>query len=63
MRLFQISSHTQNRWKNVLNYCPMCNNLLIPRGEKLVCRICNAEYQLVDNEEKAHKNLVPLNKS
>ncbi|TXT67406.1 MAG: hypothetical protein BAJALOKI1v1_100019 [Promethearchaeota archaeon] len=46
-----------------MNYCPVCNNLLIPREKCLVCRICEAEFQLVENKDKNTKNLVPLPKN
>ncbi|TFF98998.1 MAG: hypothetical protein EU541_06030 [Promethearchaeota archaeon] len=38
-----------------MNYCPHCNNLLIPKGDKFVCRICNRKYILTENEEEEYE--------
>ena len=46
-----------------MNYCPNCNNLLVPRGENFECRICNREFSITENEEKEYKVVKPVGES
>jgi DNA-directed RNA polymerase subunit M/transcription elongation factor TFIIS len=34
-----------------MKFCPVCDNMLIPKGQKLYCRICNKEYRLLSKED------------
>lgn len=40
-----------------MNYCPKCNNLLVPRNDHLYCRICDKEYELFKDEEGEYTNV------
>ena len=45
----------------ILNYCPVCNNLLVPKDNHLYCRVCDKNYKLVKNKEGEYKNVTRLN--
>ncbi|MFO7796172.1 MAG: hypothetical protein R6W84_08465 [Promethearchaeia archaeon] len=44
-----------------MNYCPVCNNLLVPKDDHLYCRVCDKNYKLVKNQEGEYKNVTKLN--
>ena len=37
-----------------LKFCPYCDNILIPKNKKLICKACNEEFAL-DKEKDEYK--------
>jgi DNA-directed RNA polymerase subunit M/transcription elongation factor TFIIS len=46
-----------------MNYCPYCNNLLVPNGNNFKCRICNREFKIADTEKGDFKEVKSLKES
>lgn len=46
-----------------MNYCPHCNNLLVPKGENFECRVCNREFRITENEEEEYKVVKPVDEA
>ncbi|TFG29973.1 MAG: hypothetical protein EU532_02105 [Promethearchaeota archaeon] len=40
-----------------MKFCPHCNNILIPRKNKLFCKVCNEEFDL-DLKQKEEFKIV-----
>lgn len=37
-----------------MKFCPHCDNILIPKNKKLICKACNEEFEL-DKEKDEYK--------
>ena len=40
-----------------MRFCPECNNLLIPRKNKLYCKACDIEFELEKDDYKIVKRI------
>ncbi len=46
-----------------MEFCPICQNLLFPRGNKLYCNACDYERALSDKDFNTYKLIKIINHS
>jgi len=39
----------------MMNFCPNCDNILIPKNKKLFCKACDVEFDLDSSKTEEYK--------
>ncbi len=39
----------------MMNFCPNCDNILIPKNKKLYCKACDVEFDLDSSKTEEYK--------
>lgn len=40
-----------------MKFCPICNNMLMPKNGKLYCRACGEEFELESEDQEDYKSI------
>ena len=43
-----------------MKFCPLCDNILLPRKKKLFCKICNIEFKFDMDQKEDYKIVINI---